>query len=147
MWGKGKSYFGLTLFESLMSTQTLILLSFLETTTMLDTHWGYLATSKKPTSHCFFTFFLTLISTLNLALLSLCLTNLHPFIKGNLYTKISMSKLVISAYDHVNTLAYSFIRDIKPHLSLVVINTLIFNFFLSCSKPTFTNSNSSLPDF
>jgi hypothetical protein len=28
-----------------------------------------------------------------------------------------------------------------------VINTLIFNFFLSCSKPTFTNSNSSLPDF
>ena len=37
----------------LCGRQTLILSSFLGNTTMLDTHYGYLTTSRKPVFHCF----------------------------------------------------------------------------------------------
>jgi hypothetical protein len=63
MCGRGKLSLGLARFKSLKSTQTLILYSFLGMTTMLDTHCGYVTTSRKPAFHCFPISAFTLIKT------------------------------------------------------------------------------------
>ena len=82
---RGKLSLGLVWFQSLKSTQTLILTSSSGTTTMLDTHCGYLTISRKLAFHCFSIYVFTLIKTFRLVLLNLCLTDLHPSTSGTLY--------------------------------------------------------------
>jgi len=82
---KGKLSLGLVRFKSLKSTQTLILSSSSGTTTMLDTHCGYLTISRKPAFHYFSIYVFTLIKSFRLVLLNLCLTDLHPSTSGILY--------------------------------------------------------------
>jgi len=60
MCGSGKSSLGLALFKFRISMQTLIFPSFFGTTTILDTHCGYLTTSRKPAFHYFSSSALTL---------------------------------------------------------------------------------------
>jgi hypothetical protein len=95
--GREKLSLGLIRLNSLKSTQTLILSSFLGTTAMLDTHRGYLATSRKLVFHCFLISAFTLIKTSRWILLNFCLTDLHHSTSSTLRTTISVSKSDISS--------------------------------------------------
>jgi len=85
MCGREKLSLRLIQFKSLKSTQTLILSSFLGTTTMLDTHRGYLTASRKSVFHCFSISAFTKTSTW--ILLNFCFTGLHPSTSGTLSTR------------------------------------------------------------
>jgi hypothetical protein len=80
--GKEKLSLWLALFKSLKFTQTLIFPSFLSTTTMLDTHCGYLTTSKKLVFYCFLNSILTLIKISGWVFLNFYLTDLQPSTSG-----------------------------------------------------------------
>jgi len=101
MWGNGKSSLRLALFKFWKSTQTLIFPSFLGTTTMLDTHCGYLTTSRNPSFHYFSSFAFTLIHVSKCALLNLCLTALQPSSNGILCTMIFVFNPGISSCSRV----------------------------------------------
>jgi len=129
MWGSEKSSSKLTLFKSLKSTHARILLHFLGTTTMFNTYWGYLSTSRKPISHYFFISSFILIRMSNLILVSFCFTCLHPYIISSLCTTILVSILGILMYFQANTSDNSFNKDTKPSLFLATIYIPIFNSF------------------
>jgi hypothetical protein len=65
--------------------------------TMLDTHCGYLTTSKKLAFYCFLNSILTLIKISGWVFLNFYLTDLQPSTSGILYTTIFISKLGISS--------------------------------------------------
>jgi len=88
----GKSSLGLTLFKSLKSTHNLIFLSFFNTTTIIDTHCGYLTTSKNSAFHYFSISYFTFIRMFEWILLNFYLTGLYPFTSCILCTLISVSK-------------------------------------------------------
>jgi hypothetical protein len=138
MWGSEKSSSKLTLFKSLKSTHTRILLHFLGTTAMFNTYWGYLSTSRKLVSHYFFISSFILIRMSNLILVSFCFTCLQPYIIGSLCTTILVSILVISTCFQANTSDNSFNKDTKSSLFLATIYIPILNSFFSCLVPIST---------
>jgi len=83
--GREKLSLGLIQLNSLKSTQTLILSSFLGTIIMFDAYRGYLTASRKSVFHCFSISAFT--KTSRWILLNFCLTGLHPSTSGTLSTK------------------------------------------------------------
>lgn len=109
---------------------------------MLGTQHGYFYITKKPGSICFLTSSLVLRAMSSRVLLSLCFTDGHSSLWGNLWITIYVDNPGITWYDQASTSTYSWRSLVRFSFPAACKATHILISFLSFSVPrlmTFTD--------